>query len=680
MVLALVALGTSAAAEERLGEVVVTAPAVREETAVRDPTASATVIDTRAAPATVTTLSEALSEAPGVQVRRFGGLGDFATASIRGSSAGQVQVYLDGVPLSRADTEVVNLADLPLDVVERVEVYRGTTPLAFTQAGAGGVVNIVTRRPGATPTTAASASYGSFTTRKVDVLASGRRGPWEALAFGHYLGSAGDFTFTDDLGFDQPVSVQQRRQNNAFDQGDVVARLGYHPEGPLGATLTSETFAKEQGVPGLVGAQALDTSLGRVRQVAHVEGTWTPPPAALPVQATTGAYVVYQHQRFSDPEGEIAQFPQVVAQNTIASGGQVLARGALGAHHVPGLLLGVGSERLGEEDLLAPGLAIPDKTQLRGTVAGEDEILLWGERLSLLPGVRWELVHDDFAGDPREVPVLRASGTTTQDFVSPRFGVRLTPVAPVTLLANVGRYARFPNLQELYGDAGVVVGNPDLQPEVARNVDTGVRWTPPAWGPLTRVALEYTYFDNQIDDLIVLTLAGRVLRPVNVGRATVQGSEFGVRGWLWERVGLMANYTHQDATDDTVTSPLALGDQLPGRPANEMYARAELTWSPAEPLPFGALAARWWPGRVFFDADLIADNVLDVANAVRVGQRTLLGAGIDVTLPFRDLRVGIAVKNLTDDQTRDVLGFPLPGRSVFATVSIGFGAPGHIPP
>src|SRR5439155_2215690 len=152
------AVARARAAEERpaepLGEVVVTAPPVPAETTAHDPTAFATIVDATSAPGRVETLGEALADTAGVQVRRFGGLGDFSTVSIRGSSAGQVQVYLDGVPLARAQNEVVNLADLPLDAVERVEVYRGTTPLAFAQAGAGGVVNVVTRQAG-TPVTGA---------------------------------------------------------------------------------------------------------------------------------------------------------------------------------------------------------------------------------------------------------------------------------------------------------------------------------------------------------------------------------------------------------------------------------------------------------------------------------------------------------------------------------------------
>ena len=216
------------AAEQRLGEVVVTAPSVAEPRAAEDPTAFATVIETAAAPTEVKTLTEALADAVGVQVRRFGGLGDFSTVSIRGSSAGQVQVYLDGVPLSRAENEVVNLADLPLDAVDHVEVYRGATPLAFAQSGPGGVVNVVSRRAGGTPVTGVSTSYGSFETRKVDVARAASAGPWDYLGFAHYLGSAGDFAFTNDLGTTaNPADDRtERRRNNGFDLGDLTARLG----------------------------------------------------------------------------------------------------------------------------------------------------------------------------------------------------------------------------------------------------------------------------------------------------------------------------------------------------------------------------------------------------------------------------------------------------------------------
>jgi iron complex outermembrane receptor protein len=655
-----------------LGEIVVTAPPAPTATEAKDRTAFATVIPTADAPAGVTTLGEALSDAVGVQVRRYGGLGDFSTVSVRGSSAGQVQVYLDGVPLSRAQNDVVNLATLPLDAVERVEVYRGTTPLAFAQSGPGGVVNVVTRRPGTIPLTAASASYGSFETRKVDVARSASHGPWEYLAFAHYLGSAGDFTFRDDRGTTADTADDQdvERINNAFNLGDVTARVGWRPTGPLAASLTSNTFADSRGVPGVGNLQARDTHLDEVRQLGNLDLAVAPGP--LPVDASAKAYALYDHVRFEDPEGELGLGPEDTRTTSLSSGGQTLFRGAVGAHNLPGLLLAVGYETFTTRDVRQPE-EIPERTRLRGTLAAENETLLFRERVSLVPGVRWEVFRDDFPGDPNVPAPIRTGGVTDRDTVSPRLGVRAEVLPNVTLLGNVGRWARVPTLAELFGNRGVIVGNPALAPETARNADVGGRVTPPAVGPFSDAGLEYAWFDQSIDDLILLVQnSQRIVRPENVTSASVRGHEVSMRTRVGRHLGFAANYTHQDTEDTGDVRPLH-GKQLPGRPADEGYARVDVDWSRLRPLPLGRAAARVWPGRISYEANVIADNFLDRANVRRVSSRVLHDVAVSVELPVSALRLTVEGKNLGDDQTRDVLGFPLPGRSFFVTLAWNFG-------
>ena len=69
-VFAAVAVSTASTAEERLPEVVVTAPPIRTTTpSTRDPTAFASVVETREAPTSVETLTDVLSNTVGVQVR-----------------------------------------------------------------------------------------------------------------------------------------------------------------------------------------------------------------------------------------------------------------------------------------------------------------------------------------------------------------------------------------------------------------------------------------------------------------------------------------------------------------------------------------------------------------------------------------------------------------------------------
>ena len=668
-------------AEERLPEIVVTAPPLRDDTpAPRDATAFASVIETREAPTSVQTLTEALSNTVGVQVRRFGGLGDFSTVSVRGFSPGQVQVYLDGVPLSRADNEVVNLSDLPLDAVDHVEVYRGMTPLAFAQSAPGGVVNVVTRRPGTTPLAAASASFGSFDTRKAALAGATSRGAWEGFAFAQYLGSEGDFSYTNTK--ETPTTsddVVVNRINNAFDQGALTARLVYRAT-PLTLALTTDSFVKSQGLPGPETQQSPTGHRDTFRQVAHVDLA-VAPTSSLPFGIDASLFGVVQNQTFTANDLNGPYFPTDVTDRSTTIGGQVVARGALGAHHVPGLLVASGTERFVDRNgietgALRPGTS-PARTRTRLTIAGEDEILLFEDRLSVVPSLRWEVYRDVFPGDDRvKDPSEQVSGTHTQDFWTPRLGVRAELLKGLTLLGNAGRSARIPNLTELFGNNGVVRGNPDLRPEVAVSWDAGFRVQSP-WttAVLTDAALEYAYFSSDLRDVIVLVRSSiSTFRPQNIGAATIDGHEVSGRFTLWDRVLATANYTHQDTRDDS-DDEFARGNQLPGRPADEVYARLELVWSRDRPLPLGDFAARLWPGRVYYDFDFIADNVLNRSkiNPVVVGSRTYHGVGIQLTIPFVDVRVAFEVKNLTDDQTADALAFPLPGRSMFVTASYGFG-------
>src|SRR5262249_34385849 len=114
------------------------------------------------------------------------------------------------------------------------------------------------------------------------------------------------------------------------------------------------------------------------------------------------------------------------------------------------------------------------------------------------------------------------------------------------------------------------------------------------------------------------------------------------------------------------------GKQLPGRPTDETFGRLEFAWSPAQPLPRLPCA---WPGRVFWEANAIADNFLDRANDPHkhVAGRLLHGAGLELALPLPGVSITLEAKNLTDDRTSDAFSFPLPGRTLFATLSYGLG-------
>ena len=93
------------------------------------------------------TLPELLKDVPGVHVREVNGKGQYTTVSVRGSTAAQVGVFVDGVLFNLGGDAAADISTIPIKNVERIEVYRGYIPARFGGTYMGGVINVVTKRP-----------------------------------------------------------------------------------------------------------------------------------------------------------------------------------------------------------------------------------------------------------------------------------------------------------------------------------------------------------------------------------------------------------------------------------------------------------------------------------------------------------------------------------------------------
>jgi len=87
-------------------------------------------------------LGDLLNTVSGISIFKTGGLGAYSEMSIRGSGSNQVQVYLDGLPLNTASGGAVDIAKIPLGMLQKVTVYKSTAPLELSGRNAGGVVEL----------------------------------------------------------------------------------------------------------------------------------------------------------------------------------------------------------------------------------------------------------------------------------------------------------------------------------------------------------------------------------------------------------------------------------------------------------------------------------------------------------------------------------------------------------
>ena len=89
-------------------------------------------------------LNEILARQAGIQIRNSGGLGSDSRISVRGLEGKRVRIFLDGNPLNTPDGSL-GINDLPVQIIERIEIYKGSVPAWLGGDGLGSAVNVVFR-------------------------------------------------------------------------------------------------------------------------------------------------------------------------------------------------------------------------------------------------------------------------------------------------------------------------------------------------------------------------------------------------------------------------------------------------------------------------------------------------------------------------------------------------------
>lgn len=105
------------------------------------------------------TLAEVLATAAGVQFAANGGLGKNSSLFVRGLESRHVLLLVDGVPVGSATTGTPSLDNLPLALIDRIEIVRGPLTSLYGSGAMGAVIQVFTRRGAAA--TAASLAAGS---------------------------------------------------------------------------------------------------------------------------------------------------------------------------------------------------------------------------------------------------------------------------------------------------------------------------------------------------------------------------------------------------------------------------------------------------------------------------------------------------------------------------------------
>ena len=430
-----------------------------------------------AAPADIGDLIE---EGAGVRVTRYGGAGTLATPSIRASAPGQVEVYLDGVPLQSAQWGTGGLPRVPVAYLDRVEVYRGVAPAGFGSAGIGGIVNLVSRAP-ARPVVSGEFGLGSFGTRSFNTLAAGRWRDGRYAISLHHLSTDGDYEYLDRHGTpenpdDDAIVV---RRNAGLEETGVMARVTVPSWRGARLTLADEASFSEGGIPGRESVQTESVSFESLRNLfrATLESVSALPGGFL-LSGTT--FRRDGRERFRNPDQETG-FPRSGTSDesrTYGLNGLVEWSSA----RWPTLRFSAESrwDRFtpeSENEAVGRGF---ERRRRSGTLVAEAGVKMPGG-IEVVPSYRYQESVDNFsAPDPIGGPAEPLEEPHWFAHHAPAVGALWTPSPPVSVKAHYAEYARFPTMLELFGSSGAVAANAELVPERGTTFDVGLIARPAA--------------------------------------------------------------------------------------------------------------------------------------------------------------------------------------------------------
>lgn len=610
--------------------------------------------------------AEVLASLPGVQYTRQGGVGSFQTVSIRGVSAKNIVVCMDGIPLNDASGGAVDFGTIDLNQVEKIEVYKDRVPAKFGGRGIGGAINFVTK--GSKPAEAVLKPEDKKSGRVL--LSYGSHNTWEAstqllsrltdsasvsasLSARH---SDNDYEFESQNGtqYDPDDDYTDTRRNAEFTEysGLFKARV-LHASGVF-STLNFNFSRSEGGNPGRDDYQT---------SVAGYKGEF----AQATYRAELPQLLGWLWLEFS----LTGKFEKAVSHSYYPldhlgyASSDFLKYGAAGYSLIPEVLANYSGEKIEANLRLSldmsyysgRGSSKPWNLTRYATTSSGDVLYNILKTLSVGGEGSALFIKDDIHGGEYVSPVLTKKLKSAKDrdvsFAGRGFVRYDAPDSRYGGSLSIGRLFRAPQLMEIYGVYPGMVSNPDLLDESALRFEVGGYYMIPK----SQTVIRATYFQTSVKNAICWINSGNFLKPLNVGKSHIRGleAELESKPKKWFTAILRATF---QKTEDKSEEHYYNGKMLPYEPARSYYAEAKFDL----PYHFDFIWTSEYRTKIFEDrTNRIKQPAVDLHH---------LSLGYN---PFNKTRLVFALRNITDEKYRNVYTpFPTPGREYKLTLTQGF--------
>ncbi|MBN1384254.1 MAG: TonB-dependent receptor [Elusimicrobia bacterium] len=452
------------------------------------------------------TAGEAMEETPGItEISKRGTVGSESTMRIRsgGDSSKQVLVMVDGRPVNDTALGFANLASIPTENIERIEILKGPASALYGANALGGAVNIITKKAvEEKPKTEVGISATNFSTTLYNMNFSAKPGKANIFLSGDKSKSTGfrknsnynDLNLFFKVGYDFEKSGKLNLSNGLGRSELSMAGRNYTPIDEFDNDLEREATTP----------LAYQKDRNYYIQLEH----------SLKIQETelkTNLYRDYGYRHYKDPGS---------ASDTISKP----QNSGLGIQAETAYDIILGFEgRI--EKFRRSDLTIESINEKRYNHAVFIQKMFKLDKLSLTPGVRYD------------------NNSEYENSINPRLSIVYLLNDNTKLSANVGTAFRAPTFEDLYSpfDASMwTQGNPDVESEKSIGTDLGVECK------IKKVlASRLIFFYNRTKDFIewAPTSPSGLWMPNNVSKTFSRGIEVEIENPLLEKVSQSLSYT-----------------------------------------------------------------------------------------------------------------------------------------
>ena len=422
----------------------------------------------------------------------------------------------------------VGLNQIPVAMIERVEVVKGPGSVLYGSDAMVGVVNIITRKTPKETVAGASATYGWYDVKEQVV--------------------SGKTTKTSDDGHHRNLS-------------DYSLYFGDSPHEKIGYLVTY-SYEKTENI----GVDPIPTDRHSLMAKTDIKltedlGVWLKGEASAfdrqgSGPATEDSYRIAAGTTWhSGDKHEVQVKGYHYLDDFTASSSSSNRLGTIGYDQAEAQY----TLRLGKSQAITVGTEVQRQgidylmnnksANLLTTTTVKEDVDTWSlfaqdewtlfDALTVVPGVRYD------------------NHSTYGDSFNPKLGLMYRLFDATTLRAAVGRSFKSPTIRQLYYDVPFyhspfwVQSNPDLEPETSMGYTAGVEH----WLFDNRLSVSFGLFRNDIEDMVVTETTGQTFngQPLhiyrNVDEAMTQGIDFGIKAVFSKDFTVTASYTYTDTED-----------------------------------------------------------------------------------------------------------------------------------